>query len=219
MSGHASSDYRDDWPAALDSRDLDSEPASSERAFDLAGIRKRELMRTAVHRRWEWLRRMSTERPFTRVNKLDRKHQGLFLAAVSAAAILSACIPLPRMTPGISDQQLTRIEMGITKDAEVKALLGQPNIIWETERIWVYKERPSGAFLWVIPTGPYTAAIFMTELGDDVIIMRFDGEGRIERLQRRAGSILPLTGKFLRSWLSEKAGESGSGEKHLSPRE
>lgn len=135
------------------------------------------------------------------------------LAVVSAAAILNACIPLPSMTPGISDQQLARIEMGITTDAEVKALLGSPNVIWETERIWVYKDRPSGAFLWVMPTGAYSAAIFMTELGDDVIIMRFDGECRIERLERRAGSILPLTGKFLRSWLGEKGGETGSGDK------
>ena len=127
----------------------------------------------------------------------------LCLAAVSAASIMTACIPVPRLEPGITDEDLAPIEMGKTTRAEVEAVLGEPGIIWETEGIWVYEEGPSGAFLWVIP-GHYSAAVFLTELGEDVVIMRFDEGDRIERLDRRTGPLIRQNyGDFLRAWLAE----------------
>ena len=139
-------------------------------------------------------------------------HGRLILAAISAVSILTACVPVPRLDPGITDEQLAPIDMGTTTAAEVEAVLGEPDIIWKTERIWVYEEGPSGAFLWIIP-GHYTVAVFLTELGEDVVIMRFDQDGRIERLDRRTG---PLNrnnyGDFLRAWLAERDEETGSNE-------
>ncbi len=137
----------------------------------------------------------------------------LCLAAVSAASIMTACIPLPDLDPGITDEDLAPIEMGKTTHAEVEAVLGEPDIIWETERIWVYEEGPSGAFLWFIP-GHYTAAVFLTELGEDVVLMRFDEEGRIERLDRRTGPLIRKNyGDFLRTWLAEQGDGTGSNGK------
>lgn len=130
---------------------------------------------------------------------------GLFLAvSIAGGTLLSGCaIPLPTNTEGITDEQLLSIKLGQTNRAEVVAVLGEPNVIWETERVLVYKEGPNVRLLWIVP-GNYSAAFFMTDLGEDVIIMRFDKSDRIERLERRAGFI---NGKFLRSWVAEKKQE------------
>ncbi len=137
----------------------------------------------------------------------ERKPLGrVILAAISVASVVTACvIPLPRLDPPeISDEQLVPIEIGKTTPAEVEAALGEPNIVWETERIWVYEEGPSGHILLV---GYMNAR--MMDLGEDVVIMRFGEEGRIERLDRRTG---PLSrhdyGDFLRAWLAEQGDET-----------
>ena len=146
-----------------------------------------------------------------------RKPNGrLILAAISASSILTACvmIPLPRLdAPRIADEQLVPIEMGKTTPAEVEAALGKPDIIWETERIWVYEEGPGSHILWIVGGG-YSAAVGLIDLGDDVVIMRFDEEGRIERLDRRTGPLFRKNyGDFLRAWLAEQGDETGSNAK------
>ena len=135
-----------------------------------------------------------------------------FCAIISAFLFLTACVPVPRLSPGITDEQLAPIEAGKTTRTEVEEILGSPSIIWETERVWVYEQGPSGAFLWIIPAG-YDAAIFLTELGEDVVIMSFDLDWKVERLDRRVG---PLSrqyyGDFLRDWLAEERTEVDSSE-------
>lgn len=141
-----------------------------------------------------------------------KPHGSLILAAISAASILTACVavPLPRLDPPrITDEQLVPIEMGKTTLAELEAVLGEPNIVWETERIWVYEEGPSGHILWVLPYG-----WAVMDAGEDVVIMRFDEEGRIERLDRRTGPLFRENyGDFLRAWLAEQGDETGSNSK------
>jgi len=135
------------------------------------------------------------------------------LKVISAALILAACVPLPRSEPGIPDERLAPIEVGKTTQGEIQTILGEPTIIWESERIWVYEEGPSGAFLWIIPGVP-ASAIFLTELGDDVVIMRFDEGGTVERLDRRTAPVNRRHyGKFLRAWLAEGEGGPGAGGK------
>ncbi len=146
----------------------------------------------------------------------SKPHGMVILAAISAASILTACVmlPLPRLDPPvISDEQLVPIEMGKTTTAEVEAALGKPDIIWETERIWVYEEGPGSHILWIVG-GIYSAAVGLIDLGDDVVIMRFDEEGRIERLDRRTGPLIRKNyGDFLRTWLAEQGDETGSNGK------
>ena len=146
--------------------------------------------------------------------QVRKPHGRLSLAAISAALILSACIPIPvpRLTPGISDEQLAPFEIGKTTRTEVEAVLGEPDIIWGTERIWVYEEGPSGTLFWLIP--PHRqAGPFLTELGEDVVIMRFDEEGRVGRLDRRTGPFNRSNyGDFLRAWLAEQGDVTGSNE-------
>ena len=144
-----------------------------------------------------------------------KPHGRLILAAVSAASILTACVVLPVPGPdsGVTDEQLVPIEIGKTTPAEVKAALGKPDIIWETERVWVYEEGPSGRILWIVGGG-YTAAGGLIDLGEDVVIMRFDEEGRIERVDRRIGPLIRKNyGDFLRAWLADQGDETGSNGK------
>ena len=105
---------------------------------------------------------------------------------------LGGCvIPLPNPPQRVSDEQLLTIKHGQTSRAEVVAVLGQPDVIWETERVFVYEEGPTIRLLWIIP-GNYSAAFLLSELGEDIIIMRFDEADRIERLDRRIGRVAAL---------------------------
>lgn len=98
--------------------------------------------------------------------------------------------------------------MGQTTRAEIVSTLGEPGLIWETERVFVYREGPNVRMLWIVPGG-YSAGIFISDLGEDVIIMRFDTSNRVERLERRAGYI---DGKFLRRWIGETEQEEKSND-------
>ena len=124
----------------------------------------------------------------------------VFVLKLSIIALTGCAMPLPVNNEGINDEQLLAIELGETHREEVVAILGEPDIIWETERVLVYKERPAIRLLWIIPAG-YTAAIGMSDLGDDVVIVQFDATNRARRLQRRSGVI---NGDFLRRWVSEQ---------------
>jgi len=110
---------------------------------------------------------------------------------------------LPTDSNGITDEQILSIKMGETTRAEVVAVLGEPGLIWETQRVMVYNEGPGVQLLWIVPAG-YTAGFFMSDLGDDVIIMRFSNSDRIERLERRSGNI---DGEYLLKWVAEKQQE------------
>jgi len=137
--------------------------------------------------------------------KSQRLLAGLFFAvSIAGGTLLGGCaIPLPTGTKGPTEQQLLSIKLGETNRTQVVAVLGEPNIIWETERVLVYEQGPSVKLLWIVPGG-YSAAIFMTDIGEDVIIMRFDESDRIERLEQRSGNI---NGEFLRRWVAEKKHE------------
>ena len=159
--------------------------------------------------RQEIVRAADISDPATRQGARPRARA--ILTVISAVLILAACVPLPRGKPGIPDERLAPIEVGKTTQGEVQAILGEPTVIWEPERVWVYEEGPSGAFLWIIPGIP-ASAIFLTELGDDVVIMRFDQGGRVERLNRRTAPVNRRHyGRFLRAWLAEGEGASKSG--------
>ena len=152
------------------------------------------------------MRRLQTRRE-------QKPHRRRSIAAVLAALILSACLVIPDPhPPNISDQQLAPIEIGKTTRADVEAAFGKPAIDWATERVWVYEAGPSADLVLILFTIGRAAPV--AKLGDHLVIMRFDEEGRVERLDRR---IAPLQqrnyGDFLRAWLAEQTDKTGSGAK------
>ena len=128
---------------------------------------------------------------------------GLLLAvSIVGATLLSSCIviPMPTGTENIDLEQHPTITLGQTSREEVVAALGEPSIIWETERVLVYTEGSSIGLFWIVPGG-----FFANEVGDDILIMRFDQSDRLERLEKR--TYLSLDGAFLRRWIAEKEQE------------
>ena len=152
------------------------------------------------------MRRLQTRRE-------QKPHRGRSVAAVLAALILSACLVIPDPhPPKISDQQLAPIEIGKTTRADVEAAFGKPAIDWDTERVWVYKAGPSADLVLILFTIGRAAAV--AKLGDHLVIMRFDEEGRVDRLDRRTGPQKQRDyGDFLRAWLAEQSDKTGSGAK------
>ena len=91
----------------------------------------------------------------------------------------------------------------MTPRDRVTAELGQPDVIWEPARVHVYEEGPSGGFIWVIPAG-YSASIFITELGEDVVLIKYDENDKIEYIDRQVGPVSRSNyGNFLREWLAK----------------
>ena len=91
-------------------------------------------------------------------------------------------------------------------------LFRSPAIDWATERVWVYEAGPSADLVLILFTIGRAAPV--AKLGDHLVIMRFDEEGRVERLDRRTGPLQQRNyGDFLRAWLAEQADKTGSGAK------
>jgi hypothetical protein len=106
-------------------------------------------------------------------------------------------------TENIDLEQHLTITMGKTSREEMVAALGEPSIIWETERVLVYTEGVSLRLLWIIPYGEWR--VFGQEVGEDIIIMRFDKSGRIERLEQHTYAF--VDGAYLRRWITENEQE------------
>ena len=129
---------------------------------------------------------------------------GLLLAvSIAGTTLLSSCIvvPLGTDTENIDLEQHLTITMGKTSREEMVAALGEPSIIWETERVLVYTEGVSQRLLWIVPYG----GVFGHEVGEDIIIMRFDKSGRIERLEQHTYAF--VDGAYLRRWITENEQE------------
>lgn len=129
-------------------------------------------------------------------------------ATCLVAILLNACIaiPVPRLwAPEIDEEKLKLIEIGKSTSSEIKVMLGDPDIIWTTERIWVYEQGPSGHILWIIGGG-YTGGIAVTDLPENVVMLRFNERDRIERVDCRTRPANSENfGNFLREWLAEQS--------------
>lgn len=133
-----------------------------------------------------------------------------YMLAWSMALIVSACvmIPLPAPDPEIPDEKLGPIVVGKTTRSEIEAVLGKPDIIWETERVWVYEAGTGDRLFVIMGAGPYNAGWNTLELDQQVVMVRFDKDGRVARLERsRAPAGGRDYGKFLREWLAKKKGQ------------
>lgn len=126
------------------------------------------------------------------------------LGASVAVCVLTAgaCVPIPHTTQRFNGGQLTQIIRGKTTSADVEAILGKPDLVWETKRVWLYDEGSTGTLLWIIPG--YQAVIIPMDLPDDVLLVRFDVNDRVERVDCRVAPLVQEDfGDFLRSWIAQ----------------
>jgi outer membrane protein assembly factor BamE (lipoprotein component of BamABCDE complex) len=121
---------------------------------------------------------------------------------------LTGCIVLPAADRGdgqgkyIESSSILFLEVGKTKRLDVVERLGEPDIIWETERIHVYRsERVVGHVLWALPTGPYTAAVGGTDaIERRVLLIRFDAADIVQRFDFLELGSSESLGEVLRRW-------------------
>ncbi|MBI1188204.1 MAG: hypothetical protein GC206_12895 [Alphaproteobacteria bacterium] len=105
------------------------------------------------------------------------------LAALLAATTLAGCIILPAGDEGVSDQAIVSIVLGETTRAETEARLGSPLFEWRTARVLVYAGGAEAHLFW-IAAGPGAIAAGDVALGDHVVLIEYDEDGRIVRIGR-----------------------------------
>jgi len=121
---------------------------------------------------------------------------------------LAGCVVLPTADSDgshgryIKTSSIQFLEVGKTKRLDVVKRLGEPDIIWETERIHVYRsERVVGHVFWALPTGPYTAAIGGTDaIERHVLLISFDAADIVHRFDFLELGSSESLGEVLQRW-------------------
>jgi hypothetical protein len=113
---------------------------------------------------------------------------------------LAACIAVPipvDHTRGRAVGPKTPIEIGITTREEIVARAGQPDAIWEDERVFAYSWEHAKQLVivvWLRGENEHYA------YDEEMLLIQFDAPGRVARAERveRPGSM--SYGEFLRQW-------------------
>jgi outer membrane protein assembly factor BamE (lipoprotein component of BamABCDE complex) len=137
-----------------------------------------------------------------------KSHSSLLLLLFAAITLYGCVLPIPSHkvlagTP-VTEEQLAFIQLGETTKENVLARLGEPQIIWEDAHIFVYEwEVRHGILLWAVGAG-YSGGFGATDLRTRyVLIIQFDGTGRLQRFERAVRPPLKSYGDFLREWVSQ----------------
>jgi hypothetical protein len=131
------------------------------------------------------------------------------LLASLAAASLAACIVIPipvDHTKGRAvDPQKTAIEIGASTREEIIAHAGEPDAVWEEERIIAYSWKHANWLLIMAAGGPGGAVGGAGYVyGDWMLLIQFDTSGRVARADRVERPSDKSYGEFLREWARGK---------------
>jgi hypothetical protein len=119
--------------------------------------------------------------------------------------------------PVTKEQQSFLVPMLTTRE-EVIARLGNPNIIWEDARVFVYNwDMRQGILLWAI--GGYGAgAAGLSDIEKHyLLLIQFDEQGKVQRFDRTTRPLMQSHSIFLEEWLKKSpayppAGQNNQGE-------
>lgn len=136
--------------------------------------------------------------------------RGLFAILLSATLALAGCIMLPIPTSEdkvlagtqVAEAQLTFVEPGVTTQAEVVERLGQPALVWEDARVFVYQwDMRQGILVWAVGAH-VTGAAGKTDLpSHHQLLIRFDEGGRVQRFEHRKRPSGVSVAQSIREWL------------------
>lgn len=127
---------------------------------------------------------------------------------------LAGCVvlPLPQgngpVTEGreVAAERSATIEIGRTGRAEAIERLGEPSAAWNERRILVYAWDRVHWKLLVILAGPTTAAGGIFDLPTHyLLLVQFDANDRVSRVERCERPGLTGFGDFLRGWADGKS--------------
>jgi hypothetical protein len=119
--------------------------------------------------------------------RTQRYCRGALLLASLAAANLAACviIPIPvDHTRGRVVDPKTAIEIGVTTREEIVSRVGEPDAVWEDERVLVYSWEHSNLLLIVGAGGPGGAVVGAGYVyRDRMLLIKFDDTDRVLRAE------------------------------------
>jgi hypothetical protein len=143
-----------------------------------------------------------------------RQHSHSLVILISALLVLSSCLIIPTVweKQRFSEEVPTYFTLGISTVDDVVETLGQPDIIWETEHIYVYTWKHLQAEMpFFIPGPGKLAAGAVPFTSDEALLILFDDAGCMRRIGRATKSPFESYGEFLRDWLKQ------SGEPRTEP--
>lgn len=142
----------------------------------------------------------------------------------SLMLLLASCVILPVPTKEskvlagkpVNDEQLSFFKPKITTKKEVIEHLGNPNIIWEDARVFVYSwEIRQGILFWAAGAY-YTGAAGMKDIPNHyLLIVRFDKQGRVVDFTRTTRPFFQPYADFLTEWLKNSSGQFPVGRRNV----
>ena len=108
----------------------------------------------------------------------------------------------------VTDEQLSFLKQQITTTREVIEHLGNPNIIWEDARIFVYSwDMRQGILFWAAGAY-YTGGAGMKDIPKRyLLIVRFDEEDRVVDFTRTTRPLFQPYAEFLTEWFKNTSGQ------------
>ncbi len=108
----------------------------------------------------------------------------------------------------VTEAQLSFLTPKITTMEEVVERLGNPNIIWEDARVFVYHwDMRQGILFWAV--AGQTAGAGMEDIPKHyLLLIRFDEQSRVVRFTRTARPLLQPLADFLQQWLQNSDDDS-----------
>ena len=145
-----------------------------------------------------------------RKRKYMQIYRTLLLLPLITITLFGCVIPIPNPAGNViagkpvTAEQLAFIELEKTTKEVVLKRLGEPQIIWEDARIFVYEWNVShGVLIWAVGAG-YSGGFGAVDItARQVLIVQFGDTGRVHRFERSTRPALKSYGDFLREWASQ----------------
>lgn len=125
---------------------------------------------------------------------------GLIILLLTEGCIM---IPTPWVKGKYTQEDLSGFTAGLSTKDDVLNKFGPPDIIWETERVYVYRwNRKWGVTFFYIFLFP----VFDFERidTDEALLVLFDQEDRVVRIEQATRSTGDSFGKFLTKWRNQQ---------------
>lgn len=143
----------------------------------------------------------------------------LWAWGLTAFLALTSCVVVPVPTKEntilagkpVTEEQLAFLAVKITTKPEVIEHLGNPSVIWEDARVFVYNwEMRQGLLFWAVGAY-YSGAAGMADIPKHyLLLIQFDEDDKVQRFERTVRPLTQSYADFLRAWLKESS-------RHLSP--
>jgi outer membrane protein assembly factor BamE (lipoprotein component of BamABCDE complex) len=132
----------------------------------------------------------------------------LLLACVALLAGGCVVLPIPtgedKVLEGrpVTEFQQSFIKPGVTTREDVLKHLGQPFIIWEDARVFVYRwDMRQGIFVWLVTDGRQIAGDAHDVPKHYLLLIQFDGDNVVRRFERTTRPLSSSAPDFLMDWV------------------